>query len=235
MELRAGESVELEVGGRPILVELIRSAKARWPRLEIRLHRGVRVVLPERASQSEAEKLIRSKSEWLLRHLKRFDRLQKIVPNRRLVSGERVPVLGEELTLEVTRGHAGVERRGSILAVSAWRVRAALEYWYIAQAEREFASRVEAVARRYGIAIQRVRVSSARSKWGSCSHKGSISLNWRLMLGPSKVLDYLVAHELAHVGHPNHSTKFWARVAELCPSYEESEKWLRKNGVSLTL
>ncbi|HEU4339894.1 MAG TPA: SprT family zinc-dependent metalloprotease [Planctomycetota bacterium] len=227
--------MEVEVDGRHIAVEVTRSAKARWPRLEIRLHRGVRVVLPEQAPESDAEKLIRSKSAWLLRHLKRFDRLQEIVPNRRLVSGERVPVLGEELTLEVTRGNAGVERRGSILAVSAWRVRAALEYWYIAEAEREFANRVESLAGRFGIAIRRVRVSTARSKWGSCSHNGSISLNWRLMLGPSKVLDYLVAHELAHVGHPNHSAKFWARVADLCPSYEEAERWLRKNGVSLIL
>ena len=225
----------IRVGERDVDVELTRSARARWPRLEIRLHRGVRVVLPERAPESEAERLIQSKSAWLLRNLKRFDRLQKIVLDRRFVSGERVPVLGEELTLDVTRGSAGVERRGSVLVVSATRVRAALEDWYVAQAEREFRSRVEALARRFGIAIQRIRISRARSRWGSCSRNGSISLNWRLMLGPPDVLDYLIAHELAHVGHPNHSAKFWSRVAELYPNCDESERWLRKNGVTLTL
>lgn len=227
--------MDVELDGRRIPVEVTRSARARWPRLEIRLHRGVRVVLPERAPESEAERLIRSKSEWLLRHLKRFDRLQKIVPNRRLVTGERVPYLGEELTLVVTRGSAGVERRDSTLVVSASRVRAALEDWYVAQAEREFRDRVEALARRFGIAIQRIRISRARSRWGSCSRNGWISLNWRLMLGPPDVLDYLIAHELAHVGNPNHSAKFWARVAELHPACDEAEKWLRKNGVSLIL
>ncbi|HZL72606.1 MAG TPA: SprT family zinc-dependent metalloprotease, partial [Planctomycetota bacterium] len=177
----------------------------------------------------------RSKSEWLLRHLKRFDRLRKIVPHRRFVTGEPLPFLGEELTLEVTRGSAGVERRGSKLVVSATRVRAALEDWYAAQAERELPSRVEALACRFGIEVRRVRIGRGRSRWGSCSRNGSISLNWRLMLGPPDVLDYLVAHELSHVGHPNHSSKFWERVAELHPGFAESERWLRKNGRSLTL
>ena len=227
--------MEIDLGSRLVDYEIRRSARARWARLEIQLHRGVRVVLPERAPESDAEKLIRSKSEWLLRHLKRFDRLRKIVPHRRFVTGERVPVLGEVLTLEVKRGAGGVERRGSKLEVSATRVRAALEAWYVAQAEREFPSRVEVLARRFGIEIRRVRIGRGRSRWGSCSRNGSISLNWRLMLGPPDVLDYLVAHELSHVGHPNHSSAFWARVAELHPAYAESERWLRRNGRGLVL
>ena len=227
--------MEVELAGRKVAYQLTRSSRAKWARLEIQLHRGVRVVLPESAPESDAEKLLRSKSSWLLRNLARFERLQKIVPNRRFVTGERLPLLDEELTLDVTPGAASVERRGSTLAVSATRVRSVLEDWYVAQAEREFTRRVTEVATRFGIAIKRVRVSRARSRWGTCSRTGSISLNWRLMLAPSVILDYLIAHELAHVNHPNHSSKFWERVAEIHPAYAESERWLRKNGRSLVL
>ena len=219
-------------GSKCVDYEIKRSARAKWARLEIQLHRGVRVVLPERAPESDAEKLLRSKSSWLLRNLARYERLQKIVPNRRFVTGERLPYLDETLTLSVA---ARVERRGETLFVPARHPRAALEEWYVSQAEVEFPRRVTEVATRFGIAIKRVRVSRARTRWGTCSRTGSISLNWRLMLAPSVIVDYLVAHELSHVGHRNHSTAFWSRVAELHPAYAESERWLRRNGRGLVL
>ena len=225
----------VEVSGRHVSYELNRSVRARWPRLEIRLHRGVRVVLPEAAPEAEAERLIRSKSGWLLRALARFDRLQKIVPDRRLASGERLPLLDETLALEVSRGLKSVERRGDVLAAPAARTRAALEEWYVARAEDEFERRVRDAAARHRIAIRGVGVSRGRSRWGTCSPTGRILLNWRLMLGPSSNLDYLVAHELAHVDHPNHSATFWSRVGKLHPGYRESERWLRKYGAGLVL
>ena len=232
--------MNIDLGGNTIKIELARSARAKWARLEIHLHRGVRVVLPAKAPLADAERLVRSKSAWLLRHLARFERLRRIVPHRKYVTGERLPFLGEELTLEVVKGAAGVERRGSTVVVSLpkpdpKRVRAALAEWYASQADEMMPSRVLEMADKFGIKIKRVRVSRARTRWGTCSPTGMISLNWRLLLGTPGLVDYLVAHELAHVGHPNHSSAFWARVTELCPDGMKEEKWLRKNGLSLTL
>jgi predicted metal-dependent hydrolase len=230
--------MDVELGGRHIAFELTRSARARRARLEIQLHRGVRVILPDRAPASDAEKLLRSKSRWLLRNLARFERLRKIVPNRQFVSGERLPYLGEELTLEVTRGPARVERRESALIVSTPHqrsVRRALEDWYVEQAHREIALRVAEAAQRHGVAIRGIGVLRGRSRWGSCSPRGRISINWRLMLASPAILDYLIAHELSHIGHPNHSPQFWARVAELHPGCDEAERWLRRFGQSLVL
>src|SRR5262245_14214680 len=107
--------MEIDLGSRFVDFELARSTKANYPRLEIHLHRGVRVVLPAAAPTAEAEKLIRSKSEWLLRQLTRFDRLRTIVPNRQFVTGETLPYLGETLTLEGTQGPPRVSRIGLTL------------------------------------------------------------------------------------------------------------------------
>lgn len=232
--------MDVDLGGRVVKFELARSARARWARLEIHLHRGVRVVLPQAAPLSDAESLVRSKSQWLLRHLARFDRLRSLVPDRRLVTGERLPYLGGELTLDVSSGPPRIERRGETLAVSlpsptTGAVRIALEDWYAAEAEEEFGRRVDEAAARFRIRVRRVRISRAHTRWGTCSATGRISLNWRLMLAPPAIVDYLVAHELSHVGHPNHSDAFWTRVEKLCPGWREAERWLKKMGKSLII
>src|SRR5262245_59167167 len=219
--------MEIDLGSRFVDFELARSTKANYPRLEIHLHRGVRVVLPAAAPTAEAEKLIRSKSEWLLRQLTRFDRLRTIVPDRKFVTGETLPYLGETLTLDVAAGPHRLERRGSTLAVSLPKptpknVRLAIEDWYVDRAGDEIARRAEEAARRLGVTLAGVRGARAHSRWGSCSTTGRINLNWRLLLGPPEILDYLIAHELAHVDHPNHSSGFWGRVGVLHPEYRNS-------------
>jgi predicted metal-dependent hydrolase len=232
--------MEVDLGSRFVEYQLKRSARARYARLEIHLHRGVRVVLPAAAPADDAEKLIRLKSEWLLRQLTRFDRLRTIVPDRKFVTGETLPDLGETLTLEVSKGAVRVERRGTAIGVShpkptARNVRLALEDWYVDRADDEIARRAEDLAARLGIRIRGVRVSRAHTRWGSCSTTGRINLNWRLLLGPPEILDYLIAHELAHVDHPNHSRGFWDRVAELHSEHRSAERWLRKYGAGLVL
>ncbi|HEY3122460.1 MAG TPA: SprT family zinc-dependent metalloprotease [Thermoanaerobaculia bacterium] len=232
--------MKIDLGARVVEYELTRSKRARFARLEVHFHRGVRVVLPRRAPDSEAERFLKSKARWLLRHLARFDRLQKIVPDRRFVTGTKLPLLGGELTLEVLAGPPGVERRDDALAVSMpapneSAVRYALEDWYQALAEDEVERRVRDLAARFGIIYRSVRVSDAKTRWGTCSSTGRLRFNWRLMLAPSEILDYMVAHELAHVDRKNHSPEFWARVAELYPAYAESERWLKRNGRSLVL
>jgi len=230
--------MQIVLDGKHIAVEVRRSGRARWARLEVHLHRGVRVVLPHLAPASDAEKLVRSKSRWLLRHLVRLERLAKIVPDRHFISGERLPYLGEELTLEVATGPAGVERGGGTLRVSTRHpksVRAMLEKWYFDQAVPAISCRVAEMAGLHDIPIRGIRISRAKTRWGSCSSTGWININWRLMLAPPAILDYLIAHELSHVGHRDHSASFWARVAELHPTYADAERWLKRYGVSLVL
>ena len=89
--------------------------------------------------------------------------------------------------------------------------------------------RVLELAALHQLRVQRVTVRNQRSRWGSCSRRGTISLNWRLVQAPEFVRDYIVLHELAHLREMNHSSRFWSEVARLCPNFEEAEKWLKEN------
>jgi predicted metal-dependent hydrolase len=91
----------------------------------------------------------------------------------------------------------------------------------------EISARARALAALHGLPVQRVTVRNQRSRWGSCSQRGTVSLNWRLIQVPASVRDYIILHELAHLREHNHSPRFWAVVAEFCADYRQAEAWLK--------
>jgi predicted metal-dependent hydrolase len=107
--------------------------------------------------------------------------------------------------------------------------------WYQKQAHRVIPPRVHVLADHYGLSFERVRISSARTRWGSCSTRGTLSFTWRLIMAPPEVIDYVIIHELAHTVVQNHSAQFWSKVAEFMPDYTSHLGWLKKNGYRLSL
>jgi len=101
------------------------------------------------------------------------------------------------------------------------------------QARRELPARLLELAARYGLAVTRVSVRNQRSRWGSCGRDGHICLNWRLVLMPPSVRDYVLVHELMHLRRMDHSPAYWRLVAEACPDYPAARDWLRRHGPSL--
>ena len=108
-------------------------------------------------------------------------------------------------------------------------LRPAVERHLRSLAARELPARVWELAQARGFPVRRVTVRNQRSRWGSCSRKGTISLNWRLLQAPPFVRDYIVLHELAHLKEMNHSHRFWAEVESLCPGYADAERWLKQH------
>jgi hypothetical protein len=104
-----------------------------------------------------------------------------------------------------------------------------VETWYREQARVLIGQRVAAIARDAGFSYTRVRISSARGRWGSCGYRNSLNFTWRLVMAPDTVIDYVVVHELCHTVEKNHSVRFWARVRALAPDYKQSKAWLRKH------
>ncbi len=102
--------------------------------------------------------------------------------------------------------------------------------WYKAQALEVLSGRVQALAGKYGFTYQKIRISSARTRWGSCSSRGTLSFTYRLVMAPPEVIDYVVIHELVHTQVKNHSKMFWGRVGKILPEYKMHIRWLRKNG-----
>lgn len=231
---------EIEIRGTRVSFLLRRSVRALHIRAEIQLHRGLRVTLPHWMEEHEALRFLHSRGNWILRTLRRFERLANVIPERALTDGARLPYLGRDLTLRVRRGPVDVALGSDVLWVQvpgrrSGTVRRALQSWYFRQACQVFEERVSAVAARIGARPVRIRVREMKSRWGSCTRAGVVTFNWRLILAPSEVVHYLIAHELAHLKVPNHSPAFWAACEEICPGYQDARRWLRRFGASLVI
>ena len=234
------ETREIELDRRRISYTLRRSDRARWLRAELGLRTGLLVTLPAEMEESAIAPFLHARRRWILRLLKRFERLSAIVPDRSLAHGTAVPYLGRDLTLDLSIGEPRVGRLGDSLIVHVGRrargpVAEALQSWYRVEAAREMGSWARELSVRHGLAYRKIVIGDQKSRWGTCYSNGTLSFNWRLMLGPEPVARYLVAHELSHVAVPSHSPRFWEKVAELCPGWREQESWLRKLGASLVL
>jgi predicted metal-dependent hydrolase len=131
-----------------------------------------------------------------------------------------------------------VRRREDVLEVivgtrTGETVRAALERWYRARAREEIGKRLDEATARAGTSYGRLAIRDQRTRWASCSSSGTMSFNWRLMLAPEDVLEYVVEHEVAHLEVPDHSPRFWRLLGRRLPTYRESRQWLRRHGASL--
>lgn len=235
------ERREIELDGRRVSYTLRRSARAKYLRADIGLRIGLRVTLPEGLSESRIETFLHSRRVWVLRALKRLERLATLIPDRTLDHGTAVPYLGSSLRLNISTGRpARVGRLGDSLIVHTPRrtraaIHAVLVDWYRQEAARMLGAIAEELAARHGLRYRKIIIRDQKRRWGSCSTSGTLSFNWRLMLAPESVGRYLVAHELSHRAHPDHSRRFWLKVAELCPDFRQEERWLKKNGVGLVL
>lgn len=110
-----------------------------------------------------------------------------------------------------------------------------IEAWYKKNAKAYITERVEYLARQNGFRVRKIRITSARSRWGSCSGKGNLNFTWRLIMAPEEVIDYVIFHELVHLRHMDHSRTFWALVEQLCPDHKVRQKWLHVHGSRLTV
>ena len=113
--------------------------------------------------------------------------------------------------------------------------RASFVRWYQAAARKAIGARAEELASRHGLSYERLRITSARTRWGSCSSRRTLSFAWRLVMAPPEIVDYVVTHELAHLAHPNHAPAFWQAVAAMLPDFAPRRAWLKKNGMLFSL
>jgi predicted metal-dependent hydrolase len=194
--------------------------------------RGVEVVLPQRAPQREAAAAVAELRPWIERRLRELERARAQVAGR----AGTLPYLGESLTVVAEAGRTRAHRAGTRLLVPAGPSRLpALERFYRRAARTEVAARLDRACALAGTPYSGLSIRGQRSRWASCSPSGAMSFNWRLLLAPEPVLDYVVWHEVCHLEVMDHSTRFWSLVARRCPSYRQQMRWLRQNGAALVL
>jgi predicted metal-dependent hydrolase len=212
-------------------IVFVRSGSARYYRLTLRRDGTAVATIPARGSEREAMKFVEQHRDWLVRTRARQAGRPQVAPSWTV--GTRVLWRGE--LVEVRAAAAG-DHPQVCVAADVFRVRsltgdlrAALEAQFARRARIELPARAWELAAETAVDVKQVTVRNQRTRWGSCSAGGTISLNWRLIQAPEGVRDYIIYHELMHLREMNHSPRFWARVAEVCPEWREAERWLKRN------
>ncbi|MFN2433261.1 MAG: M48 family metallopeptidase [Gemmatimonadota bacterium] len=240
------EGVELRayVEGAAVACLLRRSARARRVRLIVERSGRLTVVLPRRCPVQEVPEALREHARWLARTLER-QRRRCLAPRPIVADGRVLRVLGREHVLRIPSGEPlgampRVVRTGNEISVRVPPLHRRspaemLRSWLRVLASREIPPRVHGANQPLGFPLARVSVRDQRTKWGACSSRGNVSVNWRLLLAPPEVLDYVIVHELCHLRELNHSAEFWALLRSVLPDYEAPRSWLREQGESLDL
>jgi predicted metal-dependent hydrolase len=192
---------------------------------------------PQRMSHRAIEKLVSDKEGWIAEKQAEMKAAARLSPPHSYQPGETFLFLGESYPLEHCPGSAKVVLESDVFKFDCTEPdpAAAFESWYRQAARKLLTERVAWFASRNAYPAQKLRISGARTRWGSCSSRGSLSFTWRLVMAPLEVVDYVVVHELVHLEHPNHSREFWQRVGEIMPDYRARRGWLNANGAGLNL
>jgi len=197
----------------------------------------VTVRAPLHVSDRQIWSFVRAKADWIREKQKLVQKNASQAQPRQYRDGEVFWFLGKTYPLEIRASTPAVVYLDGklILRASAQsRAQAALTRWYREQAARVMNERTASLARQYGFHYKQVKITSARTRWGSCSTTGTISYPWRLVMAPLPVIDYVVIHELVHTEVRNHGPAFWKRVSGLVPDYARKMVWLKQNGALLT-
>jgi hypothetical protein len=231
---------QISLGGRVVPYVVKRSSVARQVRFEIKTGTGLAVILPRRCNVDAVDEMLESKARWILGRIDRFVVPSGPAGNGRLRFGDAVPYLGQEVRIVSGQGDNSadsVELVGQTLVVrpdlEVPDLESLLEHWYRSQAAVILEQKAREFAAASGVKYGRFSIRGQRTRWASCSHRGTLSFNWRLMLAPEHVVDYVVIHELAHLKEMNHTRRFWQLVAERCPSWRQDKKWLNDHGTEL--
>ncbi len=221
----------------PVQIDQFIRSRRRTIAIQIRSNGQLIVRAPLRAPEKLVREFVESKAGWIQR--KKAEALKHVVVKQKHFQvGERFLFLGQEHALDVVekqRAALTFENQFILSKTALPKAAKAFEKWYKAQALKVLSERVKIYAARHGFRPGRIRITSAHTRWGSCSSKGTLSFTWRLVMAPLEVIDYVVVHELVHLKIKNHSKTFWAGVAALMPDYKRHVEWLKKNGRFLTL
>jgi len=198
------------------------------------------VKAPLWVNDQEVENFVKSKEEWILSAHRRLKRAKEkeLASRLGLENGDELYYLGEKRILNVVRESRSRAKVRSALDRLVLYVpyeadyeykREQLEKWYRKEALFVISEKAGKFAGILGVSFKDIHIKDQKSRWGSCSSKGNLNFNWRILMAPEPVCDYVIIHELCHLVHMDHSPDFWELVGNVCPYYSQCRKWLRDN------
>ena len=212
-----------------------RSPKRKKLAVTVERDRSVVVHVPESTPEETIRKVVESKRQWIYEKVKHAQKYEERPhpPGKELVNGESTLYLGREYQIEVISTASmeiRFEQRFLIPASQAGKRRRVLRSWYIDRAKERILPKVKSIAATLGVDFVSARIVDNRFRWGSCTVKNNVNLNWRLIKAPMFVIDYVIVHELAHLIEANHTPCFWNIVRTHAPTAEKARIWLRDHG-----
>ncbi len=233
------------IDNRTISWSLNYSTRRRTVRLHVVSADQLEITAPKGFSLSHAKTMLQRKTAWILRQILRLEAVAANTANASLTHGATLLFRGVPHALLLLgdgrdRPHVTCHQRSISVHLPELigennnpAVASSIQNWYLAEATLQLQERTQYWAAQIGVKPKKLSLRDQKTRWGSCSSRGSISYNWRLIMAPPEVLDYLVIHELCHLLHPNHSTAYWQEVGRWCPDYRAHRRWLRLNGTLL--
>ena len=221
----------------PATYQIIRSNRKSFS-LEITPDGQLTVRAPKSASDAQIKAVVAQKAAWIE---KSRARLAEKFPKQRtkaFTTGESFWYLGQQYPLRLTdRQRPSLDLDGNFFLSrhAQGQAKAVFITWYREETRQITYQLIESYAKQYELKVNAVRITSARTRWGSCSGKGNLNFTYRLCMAPLPVIEYVVVHELAHLQVRNHSQSFWAEVAKMYPDYQKARAWLKQHGHFLTL
>ncbi|MDA9224706.1 M48 family metallopeptidase [Tateyamaria sp.] len=223
-------------------IEIIRTDRSKSASIEIE-DDIVKVVVPKNLSDQRIADLIRNRTTWIRQKLKIHTETIRSKP-KEYVNGECFTYLGRNYRLKCIRGTSGqVKLKHGYLNVPVGAdisesdlgrpVRQSLYQWYQTRALEKLKDKTKRYASILGVNPQSVDVKEYKARWGSCSSSGDVTYNWRIIIAPHQIVDYIVVHELCHLLEHNHGPKYWKHVQSVIPQYRNHKEWLKVNGDGL--
>lgn len=225
----------------PIKIDQLIRSKRKTIALIVKADGSLVVRAPLRVREELIRSFVEEKADWIRARQAEFAALELAHPRaveHKFMNGESFLFLGESYPLQIVeKARPALQLNGTftLAKASVPRARQVFTAWYKAQALRIFTERCAWYAAKYGFSYKKIRISSARTRWGSCSTTGTLSFTWRLAMAPPAVIDCVVVHELVHTLEKNHGKQYWARVKAIQPDYKTFNAWLKTHGQTLMI
>jgi len=212
--------------------------------IQIKPPGSILVMSPLGLSQETVKSMVRSKGDWIIKKLLNIKKIASVSINREFRDGESFLHLGRECFLQIIPDKS--LKRPKIRLSDGWLqiitpsedrdgLKKVLEKWYRKEAEKIITERLDFYRPKLNVEPAHVKVKQQKRRWGSCTPKGDLFFNWRIVMAPLPVVDYIIVHEMSHLIHKNHSARFWKTVEKVLPDYRARRKWLRDHGITMDL
>ena len=239
---------QIQIGTTTIDYSLKYTNRQKTIDLQIDLHDGLSVYAPKQLSINEVEQNLHKKSKWIIKNIDKISEIKINLSQKEFLAGEKFLLRGRNYKLKIKRKENTKPNltfyKGTFIATMPENIpdedyqlilKPLFLKFYHQKAEEIVKERIKKYEKYFDTIPGKIRIKELKNKWGTCTGKNNISINWRLVFANTSIIDYVVVHEMCHLKNKSHSKKFWKDIEKILPSYRESKEWLRTNGDMLNL